>query len=320
MSYEGSELVEDDDFKKFIAKMEDDADKAEAQWKSQSTKSDLADFPQGFMTQYKGDCDDMIKAQRDFNGEWTKIVLKRGSVNKLLSTHMNYTLNLGALQNSNARCEALLDVGVNVRAKAWILRLTELAKAAQAAQLVRELGDLKRELEKAKDEVTDAEVKRVLNVAISAVVLVVAPESAVIEIGVAAGGLTAHLLVDHAWGQSTDKGAAVFVAGDGPAVIAKLGEGVKKFAGAAAAVATFKFDSDEVAEAKAVVERIRPKLKKVVDDQDDFIAGLLPMSPKLRQLDTEMDSVLQEIGRAKARSYNAAKNYDAMKNAIKKAK
>jgi hypothetical protein len=43
------------------------------------------------------------------------------------------------------------------------------------------------------------------------------------------------------------------------------------------------------------------------------------MEPKLRALDAGLKNCAQEIKRAMTRSSDAAKNYDAIKNSIKKA-
>ncbi len=90
------------------------------------------------------------------------------------------------------------------------------------------------------------------------VTLIALLESVVVRLVVAAGGIATHTLIDNALGHSTAKGTAVSIAKDGAQAIEKLGEGGKELVGAASALLSFKFETDEVARAEAIAERLLP--------------------------------------------------------------
>ena len=130
--------------------------------------------------------------------------------------------------------------------------------------------------------------------------------------------ISAHLIIDNALGHGTAKGAAVFVAGDGVEAIHGMSEAGKKFTGAAAAVITLKFDSDELAETEEALEKVREKLERTQKIYAETMAAVLPQVPKLQQFDAGIKALGVAINQALSRSYDAGKNYDAIRTAIRK--
>jgi hypothetical protein len=275
-------------------------------------------FPPDLVSQYKSDGAAMVKAQGNFNAEWNKVALGKGDVKKLMSTYDIYSLAFGALVESNTQIEALLEVDAAGKAAAWLILLGGLAKFTLGRQLHERMMALKAALEKAEGEVSDAKWKRDLNVALSVVTLVIAPEEGIGEVIVAAGSIGAHSIIDEALGKGSGKGKVVFIVGDGVALIPKASAAAKKFTGVAATFITAKFDQDEVNEAQEVVDGLRPLFQDAVKACDDFINGIMPYDAKLRQLDAGLKALSAAINQALTRSSDAAKTYVAIKNAIKK--
>jgi hypothetical protein len=141
---DGSQLGENKVFQNLLAKMDDDADEAEKQWKSQGGNPGFAGFPADFLKQYKADGRQHIRTRGAFNAEWNKIVFGRGGdPTKLLSVYDAYSASLELLWESNARFKALIEVEVAKRCAAWLATLMALAKLGRGLELARALKDLK---------------------------------------------------------------------------------------------------------------------------------------------------------------------------------
>ena len=317
----GAELVKDRSFQSLLEKMDDDADKAEAQWKSQSSDSDVARFPSTILSDYKNDGAQMLRARGNFNMEWNKVVVGRGDVKRLLSTYDAYSLYLGALQESNAQFKALLEVDVAGKVAAWLAVAMAVANATRSrvGDLQRQLTDLKGQLARAEHDARSLQVKRVLNGLLSAVTLLLVPETALAGVAVAAVGITGHLLIDYTFGKNTVSGAVTTVAGDLPEAAHHLAEGTKKFAGAVAALRTLQVDSAEINEADEVVEKFESKLEKAVSDHEAMVDKLEDLAPKVREWEGGMKMLNAAVARALQNRADAKKNYEAIKNTIRKA-
>ena len=328
---DGSALVRDRTFEGLLARMDDRADEADKRWKSQLGNRGFDDFPSGFLAQYKSDGLEFIKTRDAFDDEWNRVFNGRGDLKKLRSAYDAYSDSLELLWESNARFKALIDVKVAARAAAWLMWINAFSGTGKGlVKLSWELKELKAQLEKAGREVSDVKLKRVLNVALSAVTLAIAPEDVVVRVALAAGGITGHILIDNAFGHPSLKGTAVSVAGDGAEVIEGLSdvaekhiqvlsEAGKKLVSIGATVMTFKFDSNEVDEAKEIVDRLRLKFKSTINAYRECMSRLLALQPKLRALDAAIKNCALEIKKAMTRSSDAATNSDAIKNSIKKA-
>jgi hypothetical protein len=318
---DGAELVKDRSFQSLLAKMDADADAAERLWKKQLASPDWAVFPSGFVAQYKEDGASMVRSQKNFNLEWNKVVAGRGDVKKLIAAYDVYSGDLEALVENNLRFEALLGLNAAAMALAWIgiFKLMYDNGIARLTRLEQELKALQAELDKAQGEVQKVEWKRRLNVLVSVVTLVAAPEAHLAKVLLAAGGITVHVVIDNVLGNSTAKGTVAFVVGDGVEFIKQLEEAEKKFAGAAAAVVTFKFDSDELEEVEEVLERVRTRLERTEEAIENTLAFLRPMVPKLKNIDVSIRALSAAADKALSRSYDAAMNYDAIRKSMKTA-
>lgn len=316
---DGSNLVKDKAFLTLVERMEADAESAEKQWKAQVRDTAFADFPASYLSHYKADGTQLVKASDVFTVEWNKVVAGRGDLKKLLASYDTYSGTLEALLESNARYEALIAVDISAKAQVLLTLLLAFSKFVLAHRLKKELEELERKLKKAERLVTEVVWKRRLNVLASAITFVLVPEAALAKVGLMAGSITVHVIIDNALGEGTAKGTAVFVAGDGAEAIEKLGEGGKKFFAIAAAVVTFKFDTDELHEVKEIVEEIKSDVEQVRKEYDALMAGLYVMVPKLRALDQTIKRLNESIKAAMTKAGDAGKNYDAIKKSIAKA-
>jgi hypothetical protein len=202
--------------------------------------------------------------------------------------------------------------------------------AVRAEKLGVRLKALSADLDKADSAITKAEVKMTLNIAISAVALVAAPEAALARIAVPAGAIVAHLIVDNALNHGTVKGGVVFVAGDGVELAAGTnkqvheaieelgtkGKVASKSLGVAAAALTAYFDYEEVKESKELLQRIKEELEATQKEIDQLLQGLLPFGPMLVSIDQVIASLSAAIQAALDKSADAAKNYDAIRQEI----
>jgi hypothetical protein len=232
--------------------------------------------------------------------------------------------------DSNAQVGALGAIGIAEALKPLFVYLMGVTKFMRKHRLETLLQRLKADLEKAESEVKDVKWKRRLNVVITVITLVAAPESALARIALAGGAITAHMVIDGALGSGSLKGKLVFVQGDGAEIAENtgesmkeaaeaLGEGGKKFIGAAAGVLTFKLDTDELDEAKEAVERVKDDIKDVQKAYDDLMAGILPLIPEFISLDSTINRLNQMINQSLAVSSDTAARYESLRDLISKA-
>ena len=183
----------------------------------------------------------------------------------------------------------------------------------------RDLEGLNVALKKAEKDVREAKLKRVLNFAVSAVTLLIAPEEALVAWMVASGAITTHLILDQTLGHPSLKGTVVTELSDGVEFVEKFKNAAKKFVGVAGAVITLKLDSDEVGEAKKIVKELQDKFKSTLKTLQRLLSGLVPLERDLPWMEARLKALRQEVEKALTKSNNAARNYDAIRNLIKKA-
>jgi hypothetical protein len=324
----GALLVDDPNFERLVEEMEADGDEADAEWKSNLSNVLFTFFAPNVLAEYKADGTDCEDARGTFISEWNQIVGGHGDPKKLLAAYDIYSLRIGALQRANERIEALIAIDVAKLLApflAWVMRVKKL-QLAQKFQL--QLKRLMADLEAAESAVTKAEVKTALNVVVSAITTIVAPEATLAKLLLAGGGMVAHIVIDRSLGEGSVTGTVVFVAGDGgefvelskrgKEVIEKL-KGGSKTIGGIATVLTAYLDVKEVYEGKDRVEEVQKRIEEVKKGYEELMAGVLPMIPEFIMLDNLIQSVPAILNKALAEGDHAAKNYDAVKREIQAA-
>jgi len=321
-------LVNDPDFESLIEAMEADADEAHEEWKSNLSSRLFSYFAPEVLAQYKAEGIDCENARGTFNSEWNQMVVGCGDAKKLLAAYDIFSLRIGALQRANERMQALIAIDF---AKlfgpflAWVMRVK---KFQLAQKFERQLKRLMADLEAAKSAVTDAEVKTGLNIAVSAITTLIAPEATLAKLLLAGGGMVAHIVIDRSLGEGSVKGTVVFVAGDsgdfielskhGKEAIEKL-KGGSKTIGVAAAAVTAVLDVRDIYEGKERVEEVEKEIEEVKKGYEELMAGVLPMIPEFIELDRLLRLAPVVLNRALAAGDDAAKNYGAVKREIQAA-
>ena len=324
----GASLVNNPAFEKLIEAMEADGEEADTTWKSQVNDSVFNFIKPELHTEYNTDGVECDKARETFNQEWNNIVFGKGDPKKLLAAYDIYSLRIGALQMANARVGALIGIYFANKIAPFLAFVLKLKTFQLAQQFQRRLKKLQADLEQAESAVTKAEVKTALNVVVSAVTIIAAPETVLARVLLAGGGMTAHIVIDHGLGEGSATGTAVFVGGDsgdfielsktGKEAIEKL-KGGSKTIGAAGAALTAVLDVHDIYEGKEKVEAINKELEETAKAFDDLMAGVLPLQADFIMLDTLIHNLPGIVDKAIQAGKDAAKNYDAIKQEIAKA-
>jgi hypothetical protein len=323
----GASLVNNPQFEKLVEAMEADGEDANTTWKSQVNDGVFGFLAPEIHAEYTADGTDCDKARGDFNLEWNKIVAGKGDPKQLLAAYDIFSLQIGALQQANARVAALIAIDFATKIAPFLAFVMKLKKFDLAQQFKKRLEKLLADLDKAETAVTKAEVKTALNIAVSVITTIVAPEATLAKVLLAGGGMAAHIVIDRSLGEGTVTGTAVFVAGDsgefielskdGKEAIEKL-RGGSKTIGVAAAVVTAALDVNDVFEGKEVVEKIKVEIEETRKGFDDLMAGVLPLIPDFIMLDKLIQALPDVVNKALTASNDAAKNYDAIKQEIQK--
>jgi len=324
----GVSLVNDANFEHLIEAMEADAEEADSIWKSHLGDGVFTFLAPEVRRQYEADGTDCETARGAFNAEWNQLVLGRGDPKKLLAAYDIYSLRIGALQRANERLEALIAIDFAKLLGPLLAFVMRLKKFQLAQRFQLQLKQLLEQLSAAESAVTRAEVKTALNIAVTAITTIVAPEATLARLLLAGGGMVAHVVIDRSLGEGTVTGTVVFVAGDGgefvelskhgKEAIEKL-KGGSKSIGVAAGAITAALDIHEIYEGKELVERVEKKIEEVRKGYDELMAGVLPLLPEFIVLDKLIRSVPAIINKALAAGDSAAKNYDAIKREIQSA-
>lgn len=323
----GASLVNNPQFEKLVEKMEADGEDADTDWKSQVNDRVFGFLAPEVHSEYVADGTDCEKARGEFITEWNKIEFGKGDPKELLKAYELYSLKIGALQQANARVDALIAIDFAAMIAPLLQFVMKVKKIQLAEQFKKRLERLLADLDKAESAVTKAEVKTALNIAVSVVTTIVAPEATLAKVLLAGGGMTAHIVIDRSLGEGTVTGTVVFVGGDsgdfielshqGKEAIEKL-KGGSKSIGAAAAVVTAVLDVNDVYEGKELVEKIKKELEETQKGLDDLMAGVLPLLADFVMLDKLIQSLPAIVNKAIAAGNDAAKNYDAIKQEIQK--
>lgn len=324
----GGSLIHDPVFQRLVEAMEADADEADKEWKANLGNPVFQYLDASVLAEYKTVGAECETARGNFTAEWNRLVFGGGNAKKLLAVYDMFSLRMGMLQRANERVEALVAIDFAKLLEPFLQFLMRLKKIQLAIELQRKLKRLQADLEEAETAVTKAEVKTALNIAISVVTTVVAPEATLAKLALAGGGMVAHIALDHGLGGSTTTGTVVFIAGDsgdfielthkGKEAIEKI-KGGSKSIGVAAAAVTAVLDIHEVYEGKEKVEKVEKELEEVQKELEKLLSGALPLLADFIALDRMIKVAPAVVNKALAAGDDAAKNYDAMKREIEKA-
>lgn len=315
------DLVESDAFQKLAESTDDDADTAETTQDTLLAGVEIKGLGNAALADYKADGVAMDKARGEFNGEWNKAVGGNGDRARLLSTYERYVISLGALEAQNERFEALADARVTTIARAIAALLLAMLSNGRrkVVELEADLRKLADELKKAEKDVDDARLQRTLNVCMSAAALLLGPTTILARVLLAGSTITAQVTIDYALGPSrgSAEGVTATVIGGAADGVDKLGQVGKKFVSAAAAVVSFKFDSDEIGEAEDIVAKVKARLQKTIRLYAALMDLIEPLGKQARTLKAGLDKATTAARSADRRSAAARTEYEEMKKLLK---
>ena len=305
-----NELINSPVVQKYIENIDADAEAAPDEMNSNI--GGMSDYPSHFISEYKADGAALDSAWGDFNAAWNTIVVGQAKDGKAaIDAYTHYVLTLGVLEQQNVRFGAFVEYNVAGLAAAFIDFFMDFLKRARKdfEELHTELLELEKLLKKAKKEVKEAEAQRIINVAITAVSLCIPGVGLGARIGIAVGTFTVQMALDAALGPG-DPGALGTVntaAGDAIGIPKQIKPKFAKLGNAASGILTFKLDSDEVAEAKKIVAKIKDRLTTI----NKILKRLEPLlendTAKLEKLKEGFDKAVEQA-KAAAAKYKSAEN------------
>lgn len=303
-------LIESREVQKYLDAIDKDTDSALKTMKS--VMSRMKGYPPAVIFEYRGDAGALEDAQGAFNAEVNKITFKKAKDGKaLMEAYRDYALKLGVLEEQNVRFEAYVQYNVASQWADFIAFVIEIHKVIrkQAELLVAELQDLDKQLKEAKSDVTEAEVQRAVNVVLTAVSLLMPQVGLAAGIGIAAATLTVQIAMDEALGPGKPgaMGIANSAAGDIVGLPSKIKPAFTKFGGAASGLITLKMDSDEVDDARKIVDDIKERLRAIVKKLENFMRFLEDYSTRAANTQKLLEKTLKQASAA-AEAYRSAEN------------
>ena len=301
-------------------------------WKSQSNDTVFTYLAAEQKSAYAQDGSLCQQAKDEFVTAWNtisvkvfkKTVVEKSDVTRLLQAYDVFSLRIGALQRSNERIEALIEIGVDTVIGALIKLLRNWNKAQIIREFQARIVKFTKELEEANSEVTKTEVKAGLNALASILSTFVLPEKLLVSLGM----IGVHIIIDHALGEPSAAGTVVFVVGDSKEPVSALSKEAEEFLnkskytgkalGSAGLVVTGLLDLNEVWKGKEKVQKVMEDLAALEKRLDEIIQESADLPKQLAMLDAAVNSLQQQVAAAVTRGNDAAKNYDAIKAEIDK--
>ncbi len=296
---------------KYLGQIDDDVTNAKNDFKTILGKMG-SDYPSTYTNEFKKDASDLEDAWKDFNGEYNAITTgKAKDAKKAMVAFKKLILQLGVLEEQNVRFGAYIDADFANFSARFIAVMIAVQKRAKELldSLIDDLVWTEGKLRDAEDDVTGAEVQRALDVALTVVSLAIPELKLGAALGVAALTLTTQLLIDARLGPGKPNAVSVANTAAGDLVgLPKLMSTVSaKLLGALSGVASAKIDSDEVDEAKKIVEDVKKRIKTIEADIKQMQAFVGSEIPKLEKMQKAFEAAMNDADAA-AKKYTSAEN------------
>lgn len=242
------------------------------------------------LSTYRSDAAALRSAQDAFNTEWNRIQNAQARDGRAASTaYARYVLTLGVLEADNARFGSHVQARTftlwSLLARAYLRRTKRVVKLMRANLAF--LRNLHNELRRARREATEAQVQRVLNVAITAASMCITVSTLGAGLALAAGIFAVQTAADAALGPSGPvmSGAAVNATSDLAGVPGAMSTGNARLIGAGAGIISLVQDTDEVALAESNLRIIR-----------DMMVRFRREAPRLQR---ELNAAAREVNTAR---------------------
>lgn len=262
-------IIQDTGLQRALKEMDDATEAALAEMKKNI--GSMSDYSSGFIGEYKRDGKAADDAWAEFNGEVTKITVGKAKDGKAaMAAYKRWMTTLEILETQNTRYAAFVDAKVAGVVAIMLATLNDVTRrlGAQSASLEQELVAVKKAIEKARSELAEAEAQRILNVAITAVSLVL-PVSGTLAKLVSVGTFSLQTTLDVALGPSKPSmlGVSNTAVGDLPTLLntarKQIRQNVTRFAGIVSGISTLILDNEEVDAARKVLSDLHTRLERV---------------------------------------------------------
>lgn len=296
---------------KYLDQIDDAVTNAQSEFKSILAKMG-SDYPSKYTSEYKDDASDLTDAWKDFNGEYNAITLgKAKDGKKAMVAYKKLILQLGVLEEQNVRFGAYIDADFANFAAQFIAIMIAVQKRAKELldDLIDDLVWTEGKLRDAKDDVTGAEIQRAVNIALTAVSLVIPELRLGAALGVAAITLTTQVLIDARLGPGKPAaiGVANSAAGDLVGLPKLMRTSSSKVLGVLSGVVSAKMDTDEIEDAKKIVEEVKKRIKTIESEIKQLQSFVGSDVPKLERMQKAFEASMKEADAA-AKKYTSAEN------------
>ena len=307
---------------KYLGQIDDDV--ANAQSNCKSILGEMgSDYPTKYTKEFKDDASDLADAWKDFTAEYNAITVGKAPDGKrAMVAFKKLILQLGVLEEQNIRFGAYVDADFANFSARFVAMMIAVQKRAKNLldSLIDDLVWTEGKLREAKNDVTGAEIQRALNIALTAVSLALPELRLGAAVGVAALTLTAQLLIDAGLGPG--KPAAVGVANSAAGDIVGLPKLMRtpmaKVLGGLSGVASAKMDTDEIEEAKRIVEDVKKRIKTIEGDIKLLLAFCNNDVPKLEKMQDAFEGAMKDAAAAASKYTSAESRRQGLLNELKK--
>ncbi len=301
-------LIESPVVQKYIEQI--DADAQVALDEADENLGGMGDFPSSSISEYRAHRASLDSAWGDFNAEWNYVVFgkaKDGSA--AMNAYQAYVIELEVLEQDNVVFGAFVEANVAKFTAAFLAFAIEVIKAIQKrfSELLKQLQELQQLLQKAKKDVKGAEAQRVINVAITAVSLCIPAVGLGAGIAIAVTTFTVQMVVDASLGPGSPGaiGTLNTAAGDVVGLPKSIKPPFAKLAGAASGLVTLKMDTDEIDDAKKIVQKVQAQVKSVQSTMKTLEPWVANSAVQLEKLQAAFQKALEQA-QAKAKAFKSA--------------
>lgn len=224
---------------------------------------------------------------------------------KLEKAHEAFSLATAALDAGNAMFTAYLDEGVATKAGALFTVLAALIKAQQKqiGTLADDIAEIEKLLKKAKKEVTEAQVQKGVNLALTAVSLCLPPLRGARAVYVALAFAGTKLAADEFLGPTgpTQASAVKTAVTDYIGIAEEVGKVGNSLMTAGSTIDTYLSDDKEVGKARKTVDLVRKKLAAAQKDHAALIDRMKNSDRDLLSMAIGLEKAVKAASAARAR-------------------
>jgi DNA repair exonuclease SbcCD ATPase subunit len=301
-----------------LKELDADARKASRDINANLSSSLAKDFPASCISIYQADLARFDAAEHDFNTEWNRVVTGLATDSKqLIATYSRFVDALCMLEEQNDQFAAVRDSKLVEFATQFVGLMHLLKKSALSIRfqaIEQELQDLRKRLERALDEVTEAKIQRGLNLVLNAITFAINPATATRRVLMACGTIAVSAIIDESLGP---RGASVTATkhdtiGEIADANKKLKPAIRHLANSVPIIYELKMDSDEITKALGRVEKVRKRIKDANKEFADAARAMEYHARELNSVGKALDAAMRSVQSAKSRTSRNSREYDEL--------